>query len=539
LVEHANWEEELKATREAKAYIVGGGVAGLAAAVYFITDAGLPANRIVFFEEGGVLGGSLDASGSPKEGYLMRGGRMFEEHYVCTYDLLSKIPSFDDPHVSASDDIRNFTQSAGWNSRARLIDRNGEIVDVSSMGFDWADRIALARLLLASEAALGDESIEDVFPKHFLTSNFWLMWCTMFSFQPWHSAVEMRRYLLRFIHLFPSIADLSCVWHTRYNQYHSMVEPLRRWLDDQGVKFQQGARVLDMDLEDAADGFRVARLKTRDVNSGAEQEIALGGSDLVVFTNGSMTDASTYGSMTAPAGLNDASLGGSWALWKRLAEKRKGLGCPDVFIRDIAKSKWLSFTVTMSTPLFRNLIGELTHRPYGREGLITFKDSSWFMTIHPYFNPAYPGQSPDQDIWWGYGLNPDAVGDFVKKRMSDCAGEELLRETFAHLRLERRMDELIAQSTARSCMMPYITSQFMPRMKGDRPDVLPAGSQNLAFVGQFAEAPDDVVFTVEYSVRTARMAVKALLGLDTAIPPVYKGQHDLFVLIDALRESLS
>jgi len=407
------------------------------------------------------------------------------------------------------------------------------------MGFDWGDRIALAKLLFDSEAALSDKSIEKVFPKHFLTSNFWLMWCTMFSFQPWHSTVEMRRYLLRFIQLFPTISDLSCVRHTRYNQYHPMVEPLRSWLEGKGVEFRLGARVLDMDLKDATAGFRVARLKTRHLKSGVEREIALEESDLVVFTNGSMTDASTYGSMISPAGLNDSSLGGSWALWKRLAEKREGLGRAEVFIRDIGKSKWLSFTVTMSTPLFRNLLGELTQRPYGREGLITFKDSSWFMTIHPHFNPTYPGQSPDQEIWWGYGLNPDAVGDFVEKRMSDCTGEELLRETFAHLRFDRRMDELMAQSTARPCMMPYITSQFMPRVKGDRPDVLPAGSQNLAFIGQFAEAPDDVVFTVEYSVRTARMAVKKLLSLDIAIPPVYKGQHDLFVLINAARESLS
>ena len=529
----------MTATLHSNAYIIGGGAAGLAAAVYFITDAGLPASQIVLLEESGVLGGSLDASGSPQIGYLMRGGRMFEEHYACTYDLLSKVPSFDDPNVNASDDIRNFTKTAGWSATARLLNRKGEIVDASRMGFDWGDRIALGRLLIAREAALRDKRIDEVFPTHFFKSNFWLMWCTMFSFQPWHSAVEMRRYLLRFIQLFPTIADLSCVWHTRYNQYHSMVEPLRKWLEAKGVVFKQGTRVLDMDLEEPAGGFRVARLRTRVAGNGAEQMIELAQGDVVVFTNGSMTDASTYGSMTEPAVLDDRSLGGSWALWKALAAKREGLGRPEVFIRDIAKSKWLSFTVTVSTPLFRNLLTKLTQRPYGREGLVTFKDSSWFMTIHPHFNPAYPGQSPDQDIWWGYGLNPDAPGDFVKKRMSDCTGEELLRETYTHLRFDAEMDALMAQSTARPCMMPYITSQFMPRVKGDRPDVLPAGSQNFAFVGQFAEAPDDVVFTVEYSVRTARMAVKKLFGLDTAIPPVYKGQYDLEVLINALRELLS
>jgi len=32
---------------------------------------------------------------------------------------------------------------------------------------------------------------------------------------------------------------------------------------------------------------------------------------------------------------------------------------------------------------------------------------------------------------------------------------------------------------------------------------VPEGSTNLAFIGQFAEVSDDVVFTLQYSVRTA------------------------------------
>jgi oleate hydratase len=83
--------------------------------------------------------------------------------------------------------------------------------------------------------------------------------------------------------------------------------------------------------------------------------------------------------------------------------------------------------------------------------------------------------------------------------------------------------------------MPYITSQFLVRSRGDRPDVVPAGSANLAFIGQYAEVPDDVVFTVEYSVRTAQTAVATLLNLDTQPEPVYKGQHNPKTLIDALQ----
>jgi oleate hydratase len=79
-------------------------------------------------------------------------------------------------------------------------------------------------------------------------------------------------------------------------------------------------------------------------------------------------------------------------------------------------------------------------------------------------------------------------------------------------------------------MMPFITSQFLRRGHGDRPEVIPKGTHNLALIGQFCELPDDVVFTVEYSVRSAQTAVYRLLGLKRAPPAVYKGGFDLQVL---------
>jgi oleate hydratase len=525
----------LSQSGDRKAYIIGSGIAGLASAVYFIRDGGWPGGQISIFEDLKIAGGSLDASGAAQSGYVMRGGRMFEQHYVCTYDLLSGIPSYDDSNISARDDIFNFTREASWRATARLIDRDARVLDVSSMGFDAGDRLALLWLLLRSEDSLGARRIEDVFPPHFFSTNFWLMWATMFSFQPWHSAAEMRRYLLRFIHLFPTIADLSGIYHTRYNQYHSMILPIQNWLRERGVKFENETSILDLTLR-ASNRYRVAALQIR--LKGEESEFALGADDLVIVTNGSMTDASTLGSMTAPALLNRGEPGSSWTLWKKLAAKQQGVGRPEAFISDIDKSKWLSFTVTTRLPLLRQLFENLTHNALGREGLITFKESSWLMTIHPHYYPAYPGQPEDAIVWWAYGLNPDSEGDYVKKKMADCNGAEFLREAFSHLHFNEHMDALIAHSHAIPGMMPYITSQFMPRVKGDRPQVIPEGSENLAFVGQYCEAPDDTVFTVEYSVRTARMAVKSLLRLGAAIPPVYKGWRDPMVLLRALKETL-
>jgi oleate hydratase len=404
------------------------------------------------------------------------------------------------------------------------------------MGFDNRDRLALLGLMLRSEQSLGASRIVEVLPAHFFTTNFWFMWRTMFAFQPWHSAAEMRRYLLHFMYAFPTIATMSSVHLTRYTQYHSIVVPIQRWLRERSVRFKNETRVVDMKFHALPDHYHVKALRTRrDLD---EKLIELAEDDLVILTNGSMTAASTFGSTTLPAILDRGSVGGGWALWKKVAVGRPGFGRPEVFIGDIDKSKWLSFTVTTTLPLLRQLVEKMTDIALGRGGLISFKESNWLMTIKFNYYPTYPGQPEDAIIWWGYGLNPDREGNFVKKKMADCTGEELLHEAFSHLHFEDNLDLLIKHSRAIPCMMPYITSQFMPRMKGDRPEVVPEGSVNLAFVGQFCETPDDTVFTVEYSVRTAKMAVKSLLKLDVTVPRFYKSWRNPIVLWRALKESL-
>jgi oleate hydratase len=137
-------------------------------------------------------------------------------------------------------------------------------------------------------------------------------------------------------------------------------------------------------------------------------------------------------------------------------------------------------------------------------------------------------------VWWGYGLYYDQPGNFVKKPMSACTGREILEEVLGHLHFDDDKDAILAASTVIPCVMPYITSQFLVRKAGDRPRVIPEGSTNLAFLGQYAEQPDDVVFTVEYSIRSAQTAVYTLLGLDLKVPPVYKGARDPRVVFAAL-----
>jgi oleate hydratase len=149
--------------------------------------------------------------------------------------------------------------------------------------------------------------------------------------------------------------------------------------------------------------------------------------------------------------------------------------------------------------------------------------------------PHFLGQPADITVCWGYGLLPGNQGDFVPKPMSECTGAEILEELCRHLGFMRELPLILETSTCIPCLMPYITSQFLPRRKGDRPRVVPRGSTNLAFLGQFCEIADVVVFTVEYSVRSAQIAVYSLLHLDKRVSPIYRGYLDPRVLLDSLR----
>jgi len=209
-----------------------------------------------------------------------------------------------------------------------------------------------------------------------------------------------------------------------------------------------------------------------------------------------------------------------------------------VFCADIDKSKWLSFTITATDPQMADLLRKFTGRdPFSGNGvtggIMTIRDSSWLMSATCNRQPQWPDQPADCLVIWAYGLYPDNVGDFIKKKMSDCNGAELLSELLYHWGAEDQIAEILKTVKVVPCMMPYITAQFLPRVAGDRPDVVPAGSTNLAFLGQFAEIPEDCVFTVEYSVRSAMMGVYTLLKLDKEPPEVYPSKFDVRVIARA------
>ncbi|MFW6376329.1 MAG: oleate hydratase, partial [Thermoplasmatota archaeon] len=125
-------------------------------------------------------------------------------------------------------------------------------------------------------------------------------------------------------------------------------------------------------------------------------------------------------------------------------------------------------------------------------------------------------------------------GDYVDKKMKNCTGREILEELCYHLECEDELPSILDDVECKPCNMPFITAHFMPRSEGDRPKVVPDNSNNLAFLGQYTEIPYDVVFTVEYSIRSAQKAVYELLDVDREIPTVSKHYMESEVIAKTL-----
>ena len=519
-----------------KVYMIGSGIGALAAAVYLIRDAHVPGKNIQILEALDVDGGSLDGSGDAKRGFMIRGGRMLNiPTYECLQDVMSEIPSIEFDNISLEEEFLEYNQEFKTHSRARLVDKNGNKVDVTKMGFSPNDRMEMEKLILMeTEKSLGAKRIDQVFGKHFFKTNFWYMWQTTFAFQPWSSAAELRRYMIRFMHEFPRIHTLAGVARTAYNQHDSIVKPMVEWLREHGVKIVFNARVADINFSQMRDGAYVADRITY-VQNGKNRNISIAPTDIVLFTNGCMTDNSNEAGTDTVAKYIKDDTAPSFELWRKIANGRPEFGDPDVFCGRPDESMWMSFTVTINNnPRLINYIQRFSRNHPGGGGLMTFKDSAWRLSIVVARQPHFKNQPMDTEIFWGYSLNMFVDGDYVKKPMYKCTGREIMTELMGHLHIPKaEQSEMMRGVICRTSIMPYITSQFQPRRPGDRPNVIPVGYENFAFVSQFAEVPDDVVFTMEYSVRAAQRAVYYLMGVDKDLTPINRHQYSPRTMLKA------
>lgn len=525
--------------QNSKIYIVGSGIAGLSAAYYFIRDAQIPASNIIFIEQLHVDGGSLDGAGNAQDGFLIRGGREMEFAYENIWNIFQDIPALELPEpFSVLDEYRLLNDNDPNFSKARLIHQQGQVQDFNKFGLSKKDQLAIVKLLLTKKEDLDNTSIEEYFSSEFLASNFWTLWRTMFAFENWHSLLECKLYMHRFLHQLDGFKDMTALVFPKYNQHDTFVKPLGQYLKKKGVTLQLNTLVKDVEIEQKGqNSFAKSLLIEKD---GKEQKIDLTENDFVVITTGSMTEDTSYGNNTTAAmsKVDNSTSGQSagWLLWKNLAKKSPVFGKPEKFCSNIEKSSWLSVTLTCKPSAFVEKLKEYAvNDPYSGKtvtgGIITITDSNWLMSFTCNRQPHFPEQPDDVLVLWVYALFMDKQGNYVKKTMPECTGNEILAELCYHLGILDQLDNVIENTITRISFMPYITSMFMPRAQGDRPRVVPEGYKNLAVVGQFVETNNDVVFTIESSARTGRLAVYKLLNIDKQVPDLSPLQYDIRHLI--------
>jgi len=522
------------------AYLVGSGLASLAAACFLVRDGQMKGEHIHILEELELPGGACDGIHDLERGFVVRGGREMENHFECLWDLFRSIPSIETEGQSVLDEFYYLNKKDPNYSLMRATLDCGK--DAHTDGkFTLSDKAAMqiVNLFMSKDEDLYDKTMNDFFDEEFYGSNFWLYWQTMFAFEKWHSALEMKLYIQRFIHHIGGLPDFSALKFTKYNQYESLILPMIQYLEQHQVQFQYETKVTNV-IFDIQRDKKVAR-QIVCIHEGKEEVIDLIEDDLVFVTNGSCTENSTLGDDThAPDMSTKPGEGGCWELWKKIAAQSPEFGRPEKFCSNLHATNWESATVTTLDDRIPPYLEKICKRdPFSGKvvtgGIVTAKDSNWLLSYTFNRQPHFKGQPEDQLVGWIYGLYTDVPGNYVKKPMKECTGIEICEEWLYHMGVPKEEIVEMATNSAHTipCMMPYITAFFMPRTKGDRPNVVPNGSANFAFIGQFSDTVRDTVFTTEYSVRTAMEAVYTLLDIDRGVPEVFNSCYDVRTLLDS------
>lgn len=532
--------EKPKGVDRKSAYLIGSGLAALSAACFLVRDGQMDGKRIHILEKDPIPGGACDGYEYNHIGYVMRGGREMDNHFECMWDLFRSIPSIETEGISVLDEYYWLNKKDPNYSLMRATINRGE--DAHTDGkFELSDKGAMQimKLFFTPDEALYNKRITDVFDDEVLNSNFWLYWRTMFAFENWHSALEMKLYIKRFIHHVGGLPDFRALRFTKYNQYESLILPMIKYLESHHVQFHYNTKVENVEFDIEPNKKTAKRITI--IQNGATEHIDLTENDLIFITNGGCVENSSLGDQFTPAPFNTKlKPGGGWDMWRKIAACDPSFGNPDKFCYDAEQTNWMSATVTTLDDKIPPYVQSICKRnPFAGTvvtgGIVTVKDSNWLLSWTFNRQPQFRNQPKDQLVGWIYGLFSDKPGNYIKKPMRDCTGMEICMEWLYHLGVPENEIENMAKNSANTvpCMMPYITAFFMPREAGDRPFVVPKGSVNFAFLGQFAETVRDTIFTTEYSVRTGMEAVYTLLDIDRGVPEVWGSTFDVRDLLDA------
>lgn len=525
------------------AYIIGTGLAGLSAAFYLVRDGQMKGEHIHLLEKLELAGGSCDGRKDITKGFFMRGGREMDNHFECMWDMYRDVPSIETEGISVLDEYYWLNKEDPNYSLCRATVKRGQDAHTDKQfKLDKQSAQDLMKLYMTPEKELEDKKISEIFHDSFWETNFWLYWQTMFAFQRWSSALEMKRYLQRYVHHIDGLPDFSALRFTKYNQFESMILPLVKYLESHGVKIEYGINVKNV-IIDEKEGKKVARQIVY-IKDNQEQTIDLVEDDFVFITNGCCTDTSCYGDQTHAPDLSKIKngFGESWDMWRNIAAQGSDYGHPEVFCSDVDKTNWMSATIATSNEEIIDHIMKICKRdPRSGKvttgGIVTVKDSTdnWYLSWTINRQPQFKAQDKNLVLVWVYSLSTDKEGNYVKKPMKKCTGIEVCKEWLYHIGIDINRIDLLAENACNTttCYMPYINAFFQPRKHEDRPLVVPHGAKNFAFIGQFAETPRDTIFTTEYSIRTGMEAVYTLLNIDRAVPEVWGSTYDIRELLRA------
>jgi len=522
------------------AYIVGSGLAALSAACFLVRDGQMKGKHVHILEKDPIPGGACDGYLYENLGYVMRGGREMDNHFECMWDLFRSIPSIETEGVSVLDEYYWLNKKdPNYSLMRATVNRGKDAHTDNKFGLSDKGAMEIMRLFFTPDEELYNKRIDEYFSTEVLNSNFWMYWRTMFAFENWHSALEMKLYIKRFIHHVGGLPDFTALRFTKYNQYESMILPMIKYLESAGVQFHYNTKVVNVEFKIHGETKLARRIVI--LCSGEKDAIDLTEDDLVFITNGGCVENSTLGSQNMPAPFQkEIKEGGGWDMWRKIAAQDPSFGHPDKFCHDAEQSNWMSATVTTLDDKIPSYIQRICKRdPFSGKvvtgGIVTAEDSNWLMSWTFNRQPQFRSQPEDQLVGWVYGLFTDKPGNYIKKTMRECTGKEICMEWLYHMGVpESEIPELAEKSVNTvPCMMPYITAFFMPREKGDRPQVVPQGAVNFAFLGQFAETVRDTIFTTEYSIRTGMEAVYTLLNIDRGVPEVWGSTYDIRDLLNA------
>ena len=532
--------EKPAGVNDKNAYIVGSGLAALAAACFLVRDGQMPGDHIHILEAMDIAGGACDGIQDPTRGYIMRGGREMENHFECLWDLFRSIPSLETPGASVLDEFYWLNKHDPNYSLCRATVNRGQ--DAHTDGkFNLSQKacMEIVKLFMTKDEDLYDKTIEDVFDDEVFNSTFWLYWRTMFAFENWHSALEMKLYFQRFIHHIAGLPDFSALKFTRYNQYESLILPMQKYLEQAGVDFQFGTEVTNV-LFDIREGKKVATAIECKVH-GTEKGILLTENDLVFVTNGSCTEGTIYGDQDhAPNGDAEVRTSGCWNLWKNIAKQDPAFGHPEKVLLRCGQDQ----------------LGIGHHHDAGRQNPALYHQHL------PAGSPQRPGghrrhrQLPGLRLAAQLDHQPPGTVQRPGPRKGLCLGVRPLHRCAGQLRQKAHAGMHRPRNHRGMALPPGCAGSghsgtgrlqcglcahhdalyhglLHAPCQGGPPRRHPRRLRELCLPGQFAETPRDTVFTTEYSVRTAMEAVYGLLGVDRGVPEVWGSVYDIRALLDS------